>query len=302
MIEILHVSDLHIGKSRKQTKQVIGLLDKIDAKYNVSNKTNNSYLLITGDIVDIGTEQNYQLALGILSRFKGKLFIVPGNHDCCEKAPAFTEAFLKILRLLFPVIPGFYYTAESAQRFDSFAEGLGISYKFFSDGLPFFWTLKDGAKAEVELFGINSCVRLKLGSSLGLVGYQQLKYLDEELSNRIEIPKIVFLHHRPEEGGSWLFMTLQDWEDLIKIADKRASIIAFGHEGPMEELKRKQRAKLAMSRGMEVRTSQKEAGSGNALRLLDADRSVPEQACYRIRVDNEDISVTKEDLQKQDSL
>jgi hypothetical protein len=288
---ILHVSDLHIGKSRHRTKQAEKLLDKIDKAYQVSDKANHSYLLVTGDIVDIGTKQNFEDAVDILGPFKDKLLLVPGNHDCSGEPSKvmkivsklfFLKLIFRLLRVI-PVIPGVFYNENSAKGFDDMLHsGFGIPHAFFSQPNPFCWSLSDGANTEVEVFGVNSCGKLEIGSSLGLVGHQQLTSLDTDLNKNPEIPKIVCFHHRPGEVDIPFFMKLQDGEDLIDIAKNRGvGVIAFGHEGPMELVEKKQRAKFA-KRGMDMNIIQTSAGK--EMYLIDADKSVPLQTWWKIIV------------------
>ena len=296
MLKILHVSDLHIGKSGERTEQAKELLAKIDSRYAVSKKSSRSYLLITGDVVDVGTAQNVQTALRILGKFTEKIIIVPGNHDCSGTLPALKDLALRIIRLVLPVIPGFFYNDDSAKRFDNvLVRGVGIGHAFFADPNPFCWLLPDASNPEACVLGVNSCVKLEIGSSLGLIGYRQLTLLKSELAINYGIPKIVGLHHRPEGGGSSFFMTLQDWQDLIDIAQNRASVLAFGHEGPMDQIKdRNLRAQIEANRVMEVRSLPETLSSGKNLYLLDADRSIVEQAWYVITVDGGSVSVAKE--------
>jgi len=76
MIEIYHVSDLHIGKDTRKAKR---LLKRIKDKFEIGVQENR-YLLVTGDITQDGLKRQYEMALKALTPFKDKVRIVPGNR------------------------------------------------------------------------------------------------------------------------------------------------------------------------------------------------------------------------------
>ncbi len=108
MIEIYHVSDLHIGRDTKKAQL---LLRRIKRKFEIGDHENR-YLLVTGDIVQHGWKGQYKTALRALMPFKDKVWVAPGNHD---------YGFL-----------GFIYSEMSALRFDDpFALGLQFGHQYF---------------------------------------------------------------------------------------------------------------------------------------------------------------------------
>lgn len=78
---ILHISDLHIGKTETEERNL-----KHIVKYIVNRdwKESKPVVLITGDIVNDGEEKQFVLARKLLNDLYENNFIVlpiPGNHD-----------------------------------------------------------------------------------------------------------------------------------------------------------------------------------------------------------------------------
>ncbi|MBF0565385.1 MAG: metallophosphoesterase [Nitrospirae bacterium] len=85
MINILHISDIHFGNSDEANERLQQL--DADLRYNL-NATKLDYVLISGDIAESSTKEEYDNALllvdGIKKSFiveKEHIVIVPGNHD-----------------------------------------------------------------------------------------------------------------------------------------------------------------------------------------------------------------------------
>lgn len=53
-------------------------------------------VLLSGDVVDEGRAEEYELAIGMLSAIKAPLFVIPGNHDerCAFRAAFASHAYL----------------------------------------------------------------------------------------------------------------------------------------------------------------------------------------------------------------
>lgn len=286
MIEIFHVSDLHLDKSLKRTKKAQLLLDKIEKKFNIG-EAENRYLLITGDIVQHGEKKQYDIARDALLPFKEKVFIVPGNHDYGWMGAAYSD--------------------KVAKRFDSdLAIELDISHPFFPKTPPYSKVVKDGKGNKVLLIGLNSCSKKGLENlAEGEIEDFQRKALDQILNNPENkgIPKIVFLHHIPHRRAKGIFMSLTDWKELMAIVRGRVDALAFGHEGKMQGVKQQIIEKLKIAKkDIErllrirkesdlIREMKLRSGRGQRIRYyLDANKSVREQACYRIRIEDNKVS------------
>jgi len=280
MIEIFHISDLHIGKilGGSCAKKTEELIDKLEKRFKILAEKNR-YLLITGDITDRGTKGFFEKALSILEPYRKKIFFIPGNHDYSDGLPS-----------------GFFYDDRSARRFDEeFAEQLDPNQVFYNRR-AFFQPLEDGTGTKICLIGLNSCLKLvgtpSAGSTFGLIGYGQLTSLTTWLNdkNLKDIPKLVYLHHIPYKPAKGILMSLIDWEELMDIAKGKVDILAYGHEGKMRELKAaKVGATGQSSRAMRARRGKK----WGIKYLLDANHSLKEGACYHIRIMGKNIEANK---------
>lgn len=270
MIEIFHVSDLHFGR---QTRKAMLLLRKIKEKFGIE-EGGNQYLLITGDITQDGQKRQYKKALDALIPLKGNVRLVPGNHD---------YGFL-----------GFVYSKKSAKHFDNIlAEDLEIDHHYISKE-PFSEIIKDRDGNKVLLVGLNSCSMTKtwLDIAKGDIGDSQRNSLIEILSDRAykDIPKIIFLHHIPHRRAKGVGMSLKDYRKLMAIVRNKVDALTFGHEGSMKEPNRKEIRK----RSLPIREMKLRRGTRQGIRYyLDANQSVKEQSCYRIKIEGNKVSARR---------
>ncbi len=79
--KILQLSDLHVGKSKSETKNLKRIVEKVIKLYQKDKLT----ILITGDIVDDGQKKQYKEAKKILKPLVDienfNIWPTPGNHD-----------------------------------------------------------------------------------------------------------------------------------------------------------------------------------------------------------------------------
>jgi len=283
MIEIFHISDLHFGK---QTKKARLLLEKVKEKLKI-NEQENKYLLVTGDITQDGGKGQFKTAKDALISFKGKVLVVPGNHD---------YGFL-----------GFIYSEASAKNFDEILSGgLGISHPYFPKE-PFSKVLEDKEGNKMLMIGLNSCSETPqiFDIAAGDIGDGQRNSLDNILSNQEykDIPKIIFLHHIPHKRAQGIGMSLKDHRKLMALVRNRVNAFAFGHEGSMEDVKEKEAKKIELSAqekkrlktikklSLPAREMKLRSGKGQGIRYyLDANNSVEEVACYHIKVEGNEVS------------
>lgn len=283
MIEIYHVSDLHLGRDTREAKR---LLKKVKDKFEIGEHKNR-YLLVTGDITQHGSKRQYIMALKALAPFKDKAWIAPGNHDYG--------------------IFGFIYSEHRAKNFDGIlAGGLSIGHQFFPK-LPFSKLIEDGNGNKVLLIGVNSCLKTSswLDIASGEIGEEQRNSLERILaeSKYKDIPKIVFLHHIPHRRAHGIGMSLIDFSELMDIVRDKVDALTFGHEGKMEdadpEIAKKRKIseqiieRLIDIKGMDlpIREMKLRSGKGQGIRYyLDANYSVKEQACYRISIEGIKVS------------
>ncbi len=275
MLRIYHISDLHFSKKESDNDGARILLHRIARVFNAQSGCGD-YLLVTGDITDTGSRVEYFLALEALMPFRGRIFVVPGDHD-------------------YGGLLGSNFDEIKAKRFDTpFAEALGVDHAFFdkfnvieNGYAPYTRELDDGSGTKVLLIGLNSCRNEGiLDFAQGGIGRQQLFNLDRILSDHTlrDVPKILFLHHIPIKHARFPnVMTLTDWEALMRTIDDRVEVIAFGHQGYEED----NGAWLKASRNMYA--AERASAKGKRF-LLDANSSVYEQSCYLVTFDRDTVS------------
>ncbi|MGQ9366405.1 phosphodiesterase [Azospirillum sp. ST 5-10] len=118
-------------------------------------------VLLTGDLVDFGTDAEYGLLLELLQPLRAPLYAVPGNHD---SRTGIARAF-----------------PDLARR---------------SGGDAFFqYTVEDWP---VRLVGLDT---MRPGSGGGELCAGRLAWLDARLAERPDRPTIVFQHHPPFPTG-----------------------------------------------------------------------------------------------------
>jgi 3',5'-cyclic AMP phosphodiesterase CpdA len=273
MIRILHISDLHLGKTKDRNERNQRLLKKIIERYPLDK---NTYFMITGDIIDNwdlaaqAWKKQYELAENVLESLKTRALLVPGNHD---------YAFA-----------GFVFDKKYSDFFDDpFAPYFGISHKFRLKK-PWRIPLDDGAGTKAILIGLNSCLMTSspLDLAKGEIGEEQRKALAALLDDPADkdVPKIVYLHHIPHRRAEGIGMSLRDYKELMKVVRNKAAALAFGHEGSMKDPStRKLIAPALPPRPMRVREGRRQG----IKYYLDANMSVEEQSCYCVEIDKGNV-------------
>lgn len=271
MIEIVHISDLHFGKTKDWTKRAHRLLKNIQGNFPFA-ESKDIRLLVTGDIIDnfkLGKrawKDQFKLAGEALGPFRTKVYLVPGNHDIG--------------------FGGVGYSKECVEYFDdSFLPALGVKHRFRTKQ-PFPEVLDDGSQNKILLVGLNSCLMTlsPLDIAKGEVGEKQRARLDEILKDPAHkaIPKIVYLHHIPHRRAHDFGMSLTDYKELMAIVENKVDALAFGHEGAMRDPTKKRTTHAAHSaRPMRVRR----AGYRGIKYYLDANACIEGQSCYHITVE-----------------
>jgi outer membrane protein assembly factor BamB/predicted phosphohydrolase len=83
-----HVSDTHIGSANADD-------DLRRTVSNINADTSLSFVVLTGDITDFGSDEEFRLAKQILDSLNKPWYIVPGNHDA-NWSESGTNSFRKI--------------------------------------------------------------------------------------------------------------------------------------------------------------------------------------------------------------
>src|SRR5687768_2966836 len=75
-IRFIHISDTHIGSPNGSAEE-----DLRRTVSDINNRTDIAFVVITGDITELGTDEELKLAKQILDELKVPYYIIPGNHD-----------------------------------------------------------------------------------------------------------------------------------------------------------------------------------------------------------------------------
>jgi 3',5'-cyclic AMP phosphodiesterase CpdA len=219
--KILQLSDLHVGKSRSESRNLREIVKKIGESYYDTELT----ILITGDLVDDGQKKQFKEAKKILKPLLDNpnfnVWPVPGNHDYGwngihaerKRFEYFKNALYGIENVGYPHVK----TDSSGNVF------IGLnSMKAESD----YW---DGLLADGELGS------RQIHNTSGI-----LNSIDElSASERKKKKVIVHLHHHPflfpdenwiEEGIEYIGHWLKDGEALLSVLAGRIDVLLFGHE------------------------------------------------------------------------
>ncbi|THB74831.1 MAG: hypothetical protein D3926_21240 [Desulfobacteraceae bacterium] len=213
-MKILHLSDLHFHSDNSKNQDILSTLRNVEKNYP------DHIIVITGDIVDDGSEKQYKNARDALKTFDGRVFIAPGNHD-------------------FGAI-GNFYSREKADRFDEFLSiPLNQGGTFLRENKPVVNVKTD--ESDIVMFialDTNLETYHPFDFACGEVGEFQLAELDMLLSNPTvpEMKKVLFFHHHPFMRND-PFMELKDAGELARIIYNRIDVVLFGHKHVMDSWK-----------------------------------------------------------------
>lgn len=161
-------------------------------------------LIVTGDLTENGTAEEYDLAYKALLPFRGNLVLCPGNHDYGLK--------------------GLGYSDEARERYYKLCRDLSASLP----GTP-------RILGRWLVVSLDSCIWSESPHDLarGHLGDGELKRLDDALAmaDRIHVRTIVCLHHDTPDDD-WT-MKLEDGDELLKRVWGKADVVLNGHtHGP----------------------------------------------------------------------
>lgn len=189
---LAHISDTHF---RSAGQKLYGFIDTNAGNADVVSQLNAlrerpNAVIVSGDIVNSGLIEEYQVAHNLLGNLDYPLFIIPGNHDNKEN-------LLSALHTLCPL--------------------LGDDPKQIHYAVDCFPT---------RLLFIDSSVD---NSSKGWLSEDTLAWLKKELTENIKRSTAIFMHHPPLalgnaqmdpiacENGHELLALVKDFPSLIRI-------------------------------------------------------------------------------------
>lgn len=219
--KILHLSDLHIGASKKESQYLKKIVDKIMDNYSEEKLS----ILITGDIVDDGQRKQYARVAELLKRLfdhpNFDVWPVPGNHDYGwngihaerQRFEYFKSAFYKLENVAYP-----HVKVDSAGHVFIGLNSMKAECDYW-DGL-----LADGELGSHQIHNVSGILNT---------------FDNLTPSNRKKVKVIVHLHHHPflypddtwiEEGIEKVGHWLKDGKGLMGVLAGRIDILIFGHE------------------------------------------------------------------------
>lgn len=156
---IAQISDTHIVEEGRKTLGIAPTASNLERCIEHLNQfvPKPDIVLITGDITDDGTPQQYAHADKLLSALEIPYFIIPGNHDNTSNL----------------------WAQFSGERCPQMQEG---SINYTIENFP------------VRLIGLDSTIP---GAGGGELCEKRLSWLDQQLTKKPDQPTLIFMHHPP---------------------------------------------------------------------------------------------------------
>jgi len=207
MIRIIHLSDLHIHKSKSKldNRNAQTLVARILSQFKAAPKT-KTYVVLTGDCVDDSAGNQYrQLVRTVLAPLSEKFTVLaaPGNHDYAYAGNFYTpDGRTRFLRYMWPYVRGLHYPCRTSNRAE-----------------------------RVVLIGLDSAdPGDERWFAEGTIDEKQLQALARILGSEqyADYFKVVYLHHHPffRDVGQ----ALHNYEKLLEQISDRVHLVLFGHK------------------------------------------------------------------------
>lgn len=220
------ISDPHCGQPRRFFARLTGRHDlrngeRLAAIVDGLNGHRETFrLVVLGDLTDRGMPREYDEARDALRRYRGPVWIVPGNHDVTSPA-----------RL------GMGFSLPAYDRFCLNAYSLqGESY------------YPHAVECEgYQLLLLDSSAHNERGTlfARGRIGHEQLAWLATELAD--QRPTVVALHHYPEKVNPTL--AVEDAAELMAVCARQHVTIINGHKHVEGEFARTQKRPEILTHG-----------------------------------------------------
>jgi 3',5'-cyclic AMP phosphodiesterase CpdA len=208
---LIHLSDLHIGNTKKELKNTNHIVQSIGASYT------GVPVLITGDLTHSATKGQFKTTRKILDKLAktNTVLSVPGNHD---------YSWLGI--------------SWRPQAWQNWIKYLGSPLGWGTD--DYYWMGKDHEPLGIEGLGVfehDSCVYFgidsgdpkgKVACARGYISTKLANALKDSLKRYKGKTRIAFLHHHPFEHE--LLTALKGYRKLLNAVKNNCELLLFGHE------------------------------------------------------------------------
>ena len=208
---LIHLSDLHIGSSKKELNNTNEIVKSIGTSYK------GVPVLITGDLAHSATKGQFKTMRGILNELAktNPILTVPGNHDYAwygiSLRPSGWKNWVK------------YLGTPLGWGSDEY-DWMGVDYEPVGiDGLGVF------KHESCVYFGVDSGdPKDKVLCARGLISTKLANSLNDSLKKYEGKTRIVFLHHHPFDDH--FFTALKGHKKLLKAVKNNCELLLFGHE------------------------------------------------------------------------
>ncbi len=208
---LIHISDLHIGRRKTESKRIKDVFNKIADSYS------GKPILITGDLTDSATIGQFKETRKFLDELAktNPILSVPGNHDYAWKG--------NILR---------------SDGWKNWVKHLGSPLGWKRDEVH--WMGIDHEPKGVDGLGIwehGSCMYFGIDSgdpngkeisARGFISKKLADALKKTLKKYSNKTRIALLHHHPFTDG--FFTKLHGSKRLMKALENNCELLLFGHE------------------------------------------------------------------------
>ncbi|MBN2561102.1 MAG: metallophosphoesterase [Phycisphaerae bacterium] len=247
MLTVIHLSDLHIHKSRAKpdNKNADMLVNHLIRRFKPRGN-DRTYVVLTGDLTDDGDLRQYrQLQVRILEPLAKDftLLPVPGNHD-----------YAKYGNVL--------HTSSVAR----FAQYVRQEHQKGAGGLSYPCVTVDQRDRAVFI-GLDSADPQGIAwFAEGVVGPKQSAALADVLAapEHQDRLKVVYLHHHPFDRR--ITLKLQQADALLGVLERRADVVLFGHKHKHEAFFNWYHVPLMLASG---KVTEPAGGNALAFRVLE---------------------------------
>lgn len=209
--KLIHLSDLHIGNSKKEFNNTNRIIKKIGASYKATP------VIITGDLTHSATKGQFKEMRSILDELAktNPILTAPGNHDYAwygiALRPEGWEKWVKYLSS--PLgwgVDKYYWMGEDYEPVG--IEGLGV----FKHKSCVYFGVDSGDPGDKEI------------TARGWISTRLANALKESLKKYEGKTRIVFLHHHPFDDD--YFTALKGHKKLLNAVKNNCELLLFGHE------------------------------------------------------------------------